>query len=137
MRQAGYQPPPTARDQAMSITHHESAVRQNVHHADAHLDGAMRAPNTASRRYNLSHARAHAGDALRHLMALRDRLAEEPDFRTHYNRLGERVGGDEHPEEPRTPVRAEEAEQRALKRGMMLDRAERLERRLARQGGRR
>ena len=130
MRQAGYQPPPTARDRAMSVVHHADSSRSNLAHTGAHLDGALAAGSSDSEHFNLRHARGHAAQALAHVQALNDRLKRVPDFSTHYEAL-------ERSETTHAPARAEEAEQRALKRGMSPDRAERLERRLARQGGRR
>src|SRR5437762_3230653 len=97
-----YQPPPTPRDEDMSRVHHESSLR-----------------------YNLTHARAHADEALNHVRALKDRLQASPRFDTHYRGLGEGSPAEEADETPAE----EHAEQRALRRGGSPRRADRMARR--------
>jgi hypothetical protein len=72
----------TAADKAATIVHLADTVRENVAHADTHVQMAKRSKgNPASVKHNTEHAFRHTQGALDHAKKLDQKLALDPKYK--------------------------------------------------------
>lgn len=71
----------TAADKAASIVHLTDTVKENVAHADTHVQMAKKVLNNpTSLKHNIEHADRHIKGAQSHAKKLQQKLAAEPRF---------------------------------------------------------
>jgi hypothetical protein len=72
----------TAADKAATIVHLTDTVKENVAHADTHIQMAKRAAkNPISQKHNFLHADTHIKNAQDHAKKLQQKLALDPKYK--------------------------------------------------------
>ena len=78
----------TAADKAATIVHLTDTVKENVAHADTHVQMAKRASkNPVSLKHNIEHANNHIKNAQDHAKKLQAKLALDPKYKNAIKQL--------------------------------------------------
>lgn len=78
----------TAADKAATIVHLTDTVKENIAHADTHVQMAGKAKNNpASLKHNIEHADRHVKGAQEHVKKLAAKLALDPRYKTAIKQL--------------------------------------------------
>lgn len=72
----------TAADKAATIVHLTDTVKQNIAHADTHVQMAKkRTGNSTSLKHNVQHADNHIKESASHIKKLQDKIALDPRYK--------------------------------------------------------